>query len=103
MNLEDFTKGWLVGDFDPSLIKTKEIEISIKKYKAGDKEKNHYHKLATEYTIVISGKIKMMGKIYNTNDIITVNQNVENQFECLENCVLLVIKTPSIIGDKYEL
>lgn len=102
MNLQNFTKGWLVGDFVPSLFNTKDIEVAIKKYKNGDKEIKHYHKIATEYTIVLTGKVKMIDKIFNADDIVTIYPNVENQFECLEDCILLVIKTPSVVGDKYE-
>lgn len=101
MNLQNFTKGWLVGDFTPSIFQTKDIEIAIKKYKSGDKEKTHYHKIATEYTIVLSGKIKMIDQIFKTDDIVLVNKNVKNEFECLEDCILLVIKTPSVPNDKY--
>ena len=28
--LEDFTKGWLVGDFEPSLIRSKDIEVAVR-------------------------------------------------------------------------
>ena len=34
--LKNFTKGWFVGNFDPSLIKTNDIEIGVKEYKSGD-------------------------------------------------------------------
>lgn len=102
MKLTDFTKGWLIGNFDPSLYKTEQVEIAIKKYKAGDLEQEHYHKLATEYTIVIHGKIQMLNNIYEKNDIVIIYPLQKNRFECIEDAILLVIKTPSIIGDKYE-
>jgi quercetin dioxygenase-like cupin family protein len=103
MNINDYTKGWIVGDFTPSLIQNKNIEIAIKKYKSGDIEPKHYHKIATEYTIVLSGKVKMIDMVFGQDEIVEIKPNVVNQFECLEDCVLLVIKTPSVIGDKYEL
>ena len=102
MNLQNFTKGWLIGDFNPSLLKIKDVEVAIKKYKSGDKETKHYHKIATEYTIVLTGKVKLINKIFNPDDIIVIYPNTENEFECLEDCILLVIKTPSVVGDKYE-
>lgn len=102
MNIKNFFKGWLVGDFEPSLFKNKEIEIGLKTYKAGDKEKKHVHKISTEYTIVIFGVIKMLNSIYTDGDIIIIPPNKENEFECIKDASLLVIKTPSVIGDKYE-
>ena len=56
--LDDFTKGWVVGDFDPSLIKTKNFEVAVKKYKAGDKENKHFHKQAEEISIIVSDSWK---------------------------------------------
>jgi quercetin dioxygenase-like cupin family protein len=103
MNINDYIKGWIVGNFTPSIIQNENIEIAIKKYKSGDIEPKHYHKIATEYTIVLSGKVKMIDMVFGQDEIVEIKPNVANQFECLEDCVLLVIKTPSVIGDKYEL
>lgn len=102
LTLDLFTKGWLVGDFKPSLFESKDIEVGIKRYKRGDKDSNHYHKETTEYTVVISGVVLMLGKVWEQDDIICILPNINNEFECIEDACLLVIKTPSIIGDKYE-
>ena len=40
--LSDMTKGWFIGNFEPSLHKTNECEIGVKSYNAGDYEKKHY-------------------------------------------------------------
>lgn len=101
MNIKDFTKGWLVGDFSPCLFQNKEVEIGVKYYKAGDTDKAHYHKIATEYTIVISGEVEMQNKIFTCGDIITIEANIENTFKCLKDATILVIKTPSLTNDKY--
>ena len=62
MKIEDFIRGWFIGNFEPSLFNTKDFEVGIKKYKKGTKEKAHYHKLAKEFTVVINGIIKMNNK-----------------------------------------
>ena len=103
MNLEEFTKGWLVGDFEPALFKTKDIEVGIKYYEAGDKEEKHYHKVATEYSIILYGTVSMLNQTFKQGQIVTVLPDVENKFECLEDACIVVIKTPSVIGDKYLL
>ena len=41
--LADMKGGWFVGDFEPSLYKTKNAEVAIKTYKAGSIESSHYH------------------------------------------------------------
>ena len=101
MNLDNFTKGWLIGDFEPALINNKDIEVGIKYYKKGDIETNHYHKIATEYTVVVSGIVKMLDSIFVKGDIVVITPNICNQFECIEDACLVVFKTPSIINDKY--
>lgn len=101
MKIDQFIKGWLVGDFEPALFKTKEVEVGVKYYKAGDKEENHYHKIATEYSIVLRGSVRMLNQTFKEGEIITVLPNIQNRFECIEDACVMVIKTPSVIGDKY--
>ncbi len=100
-DLKDFVRGWLIGNFDPSLVKTSEFEIGIKRYNKGDIEPAHYHKLSIEYTIVVEGVIKMNNNIYKKDDIVEVVQWETIQFECLEDAITVVIKTPHVREDKY--
>lgn len=100
MNLNDFTKGWIVGDFLPAIINSKDIEVGVKKYKKGDVEKEHVHNIITEYTIILTGKVKMLNEVYFENDIVKIDPGVSTSFECLEDSITLVIKTPSIPSDK---
>jgi quercetin dioxygenase-like cupin family protein len=99
--LDDFTKGWVVGDFEPSIIKTGYVEVGVKTYKSGDYEPKHYHQVATEITIIGSGKVRMNGIEYKSGDIIVIEQNDITDFEVLEDTVTTVIKLPSASGDKY--
>lgn len=101
--LENFTRGWLVGDFEPNIIKTKNFEFMVRFYKAGEKEARHVHKIADEITVIISGKFKMNGEILTTGDIIHLSPGNLSDFECIEDGANAVIKTPSIIGDKYPI
>ncbi len=96
-----FTKGWVIGDFKPSLFRTKKFEVAVKSYKKGDYEKKHYHKKALEYTIIASGKYKMDNQILKTGDIILVEKNEAVDFLCLEEGNTMAVKIPSVIGDKY--
>src|SRR4051812_15496795 len=102
-NLKDFTKGWVVGDFDQSIIKTKDFEFAVKYYKTGDLESKHVHKIADEITVIVSGKHKMNGQELNPGDIIHLSPGDPTDFECLEDGAIAAIKTPSVIGDKYIL
>jgi len=53
--LHQFTKGWFVGKFHPTLIDTNDVEVAIKHYRAGDAEPRHHHRVATEITAIVSG------------------------------------------------
>ena len=100
-NLNDMIKGWFIGNFEPTLLKTNDVEVAVKKYKKGDYEEKHYHKIATEITVVVSGKVKMNGVVYKAEDIIVIEPNEAADFEALENTVCSVVKYPGANDDKY--
>lgn len=99
--LDEFTKGWIAGDFEPSLIRSKDFEVGVKRYAAGDREGAHYHKVAREITVVVSGKFVMNGRTLAEGDIIFLERGEPADFACLESGATAVIKVPSVIGDKY--
>jgi quercetin dioxygenase-like cupin family protein len=101
--LKDFTKGWIIGDFEPSLYKSKDTEVGVRLYAAGDVEKPHFHKVATEFTVIVSGKFKLNDNIYSEGDIITIEPDEISYFSCLESGKTVVVKIPSVPGDKYLL
>lgn len=101
-NLNNFIKGWFIGDFYPTLFKTNDFEIAIKRYNVGDYEESHYHKISTEYTIIVDGIVLMNGVQYEKNDIIIINPNEPTDFRCLTNVTTVVVKIPSSNGDKYK-
>ncbi|MDE2025551.1 MAG: hypothetical protein KGJ07_03590 [Patescibacteria group bacterium] len=100
-NLLQFTRGWFIGNFDPSLAKTEGFEVGIKQYKKGDVEEPHFHKVAQEYTVIISGLFRINGKIYKKDSIINFEPNDISHFECIKDGSTVVIKIPSVKGDKY--
>ena len=100
--LNSMIKGWFVGNFEPSLYKTNNCEVAVKTYKKGDKERKHFHKIATEITVVIKGKVKMFEKIFSDGDIIVVEPGEATAFEALEDTINAVVKLPGANNDKYE-
>jgi quercetin dioxygenase-like cupin family protein len=101
-HLDDMTKGWFVGNFEPSLYKTNDCEVAVKSYKKGDREEKHYHKIATEITVIVKGKVKMFDTIYSEGDIIVVEPGDATAFEALEDAMNVVVKLPGANNDKYE-
>lgn len=100
-DLKNFFKGWFVGNFEPSLIKTNDVEVAVKKYTAGDYEGSHYHKIATEITLILSGEVEMNSIKYKTDDIIVIEPGERTDFKCLTDVVTVVVKYPGASNDKY--
>jgi quercetin dioxygenase-like cupin family protein len=99
--LDTMVNGWFVGNFEPTLLKTTDVEVAVKSYKKGDCEEKHYHKIATEITVIVSGKVKMNNTIYEAGDIIVIEPNESTNFEALEDTVCSVVKYPGANDDKY--
>ncbi|MBZ7982779.1 hypothetical protein AVBRAN12640_09545 [Campylobacter sp. RM12640] len=99
--LKDFIRGWFVGNFEPSLFKTNDVEVGIKYYKKGDYEQKHYHKIATEITAIVNGEVKMNDEIYKAGEIIVISPNNANDFYALSDTCTVVVKLPGANNDKY--
>lgn len=100
--LEDMVGGWFVGDFSPAILQTKDFEVAVKLYSEGQSEDLHHHKLADEITVIASGRVQMNGRIYSGGDIVHLSPGDATDFQVLEDTVTVVVKTPSVIGDKYD-
>ena len=100
-HLSEMIKGWFVGGFEPSVVQTNDVEVAVKHYKAGDKEEMHYHKLATEVTVIVSGRVRMCGLEFGPGQIVTLEPNEPTEFEALTDAVNVVVKLPGAADDKY--
>ncbi len=94
-------KGWFVGNFAPTVLSTNDVEVAVKKYKAGDYESSHYHKIATEITVITNGQVKMNGVTYSPGAIIVIEPNQATDFLALTDVITTVVKYPGANDDKY--
>lgn len=101
--LDQMVKGWFVGDFSPVAHHSAACEVAIKRYAAGDHEAAHEHRIATEVTAIVSGRVLMMGQEWGEGDILTILPGEATDFTALTDVVTVVVKTPSVAGDKYIL
>lgn len=95
-------RGWFIGDFDPSVYRTKDFEVGIIKHLKGETWPKHYHKAATEINCLISGKMIVQGKEITPGNIFIFEPMEIADPVFLEDCTIVVVKTASIKGDKYE-
>jgi hypothetical protein len=101
--LNDMQGGWFVGSFEPNILFSKDAEVAVKTYKKGAKEASHVHKIASEVTVILNGSARMGNVILEHGDIICLEPNEKTDFEALTDVDTIVVKTPSILGDKYIL
>ena len=101
-NMKNMVKGWFVGNFEPSMYKTGDCEVAVKSYAKGDKEGKHCHKIATEITVIIKGKVRMFETEFSEGDIVIAEPGDATAFEALEDSINVVVKLPGAFNDKYE-
>ena len=83
------------------MLRSQVCEVAVKSYNAGDCEALHHHRIATEITVVISGEVEMRGRQWEAGDIIVLEPGDASDFRACTPAVCVVVKTPSVIGDKY--
>jgi len=98
----DMKGGWFIGNFSPAVLKTSEFEVCYKEHKKGEQWETHFHKLGTEYNYLAKGKMVIQGMELNAGDIFILKPNEIADPVFLEDCSVVIVKTPSIPGDKYE-
>ncbi len=101
-NLNDLKGGWFAGNFEPSLYKTGDFEVAVKQYKKGDYEKKHYHRIATEFTVIAYGEVEMNSIKYTAGEIIQIHPGEATDFLVLSDiAITTVLKVPSVDKDKF--
>jgi quercetin dioxygenase-like cupin family protein len=99
-HITNFKGGWFIGDFLPSIHKTSEFEVGILSHKQGEEWPTHYH-TGTEINYLVSGEMMIQSKILRSGDIFKINPYEIANPEFITDCTVVVVKTPSVPGDKY--
>lgn len=94
--------GWFVGDFSPAAYRTNKFEVALIKHTKGQKWPTHIHKEATEINLLLKGSMIIQDCMIEAGMVFVIEPWEIADPVFLEDCELIVIKTPSIIGDKYE-
>lgn len=100
--ISDFKGGWFIGNFEPTLLKTEQFEVCYKYHHKDEIWPKHYHKIATEYNCLVSGSMIIHDTKLNPGDVFVIEPLEVADPVFLEDCCIIVVKTPSIPGDKYS-
>ena len=76
------------------------MEVGVKKFRLGDVEHSHKQLIATEITIIVTGKVRIGKEIFIEGDVIVMPPGEFADFEALSDGSLTCIKFPSIPSDK---
>lgn len=98
--IEDFTKGWIIGDFYPVIVKSKDFEMGMKFFNAGDAEPAHFQVIATEITLIASGEVTINGVNFSSGDVIMIEPGEVADFKSRTKSTVFCIKFPSLPDDK---
>ena len=98
--IEDYTEGWFIGNFEPSIFRTNLFEVGTKLHLKGEIWDCHYH-TGTEINYLVSGRMKIHGFELQTGDVFRIEAYEVADPIFLEDCVVITIKVPSAPGDKY--
>lgn len=102
-HISNFKGGWFIGDFEPSLLKDAGFEASVKIHKKDEKWPVHYHKIATEYNVIILGRMTIQNKELFTGDVFVLNPFEIADPIFHEDTIIVCIKHPGAKNDKFEL
>lgn len=94
-------KGWYIGNFPKAIFQTDKFEVTCKDLKKGEVSEKHFHKIATEINLIISGKISANKKEFSEGDIIIIEPKEEVETIAIMDSKILTIKVPSVSNDKY--
>lgn len=101
-SINEFINGWFIGNFEPSVLKSEEFEVAHHKYAKGFRGTPHTHKIATEYNYIVKGKLIASGVELSDGEMFVYSPDEISEVTFLEDTDLIIIKTPSVPGDKYE-
>ena len=99
-NLNDMYRGWFIGDFEPAVSKQSGFEVGYLCHKKGEKWQSHIHKNLYEVNLLVHGKMILNDTEINENEIFIINQNIIASPIFLEDCYILCVKIPKMVGDK---
>ena len=100
--LEDFIRGWFIGDFTPSIFRTPNFEVGVLHHHKGELWPAHYQKVATEFNVLLSGSLSINNELILVGEIFIIEPLEVAVPIFHEDCKVLCIKVPSLPNDKYE-
>lgn len=101
LDIKDMKGGWFVGNFSPTAFKTEDFEVCYKVHKKDEVWDYHYHKKSYEINLLVKGEMRLQDTTLKAGDIFIMSPYEIADPEFLQDCELVVVKTPSSKNDKF--
>ena len=101
-NLQEMHRGWFIGDFLPSVLRTNLFEVGILRHHKGEEWPEHFHAEAVEYNVLINGSMTVNNNLIQEGEIFVLEKNENCKPIFHKDCIVLCVKVPSIPSDKHE-
>ena len=100
-HIGDFKGGWFVGDFEPTLLRTKAFEVGWKVHPRHEGIEPHIHHQVTEYNLLAHGRMRVNGRELAEGDLFVLHPGERVDAVVLTDVAHVVcVKEPSIPADK---
>jgi dTDP-glucose pyrophosphorylase len=100
-HISKFVRGWFIGDFEPSIYRTREYEVTILHKRKDDPLDYHYHKKATEYNVFVEGDMEINGVRLTPGQHFILDKNQTSCPIFHKDSIVICVKIPSDPEDKY--
>lgn len=100
IDLTNYTRGWIIGDFEPCLFKRTDYEVGILTHVKNVHHDFHVHNKCTEYNLLLEGLIELNGQFIYPGDVFIIPKGYISCALIRETSRVLCVKTPSIPSDK---
>lgn len=99
-HISTMTRGWFIGDFSPSVLRTTQFEVGLMSHTKGEPYAAHLHSQLDEYNVLVSGKMMINNELLEEGSIFIIKKGMLTKAEFLEDCKIVCIKQPSLPSDK---
>lgn len=101
-SIKDFNFDYFIGNFNPSLLKTNEVEIAFRSYKKYTIIHPFFRKKDQEIVLITKGCIEYENNLYKKGDILNWAPNEKIYGFIKENTDVLIIRSPGTKSDWFQ-
>ena len=95
-------RGWIAGNFTPTLHNTEDFEIAIHEYGPESEYVPHYHLKSTEFNVILEGEAVVGDTTLGKDSVFIIDPGEVCYVKYTKPTRLLIFRNHSDPKDKYE-